>query len=90
MMPGPILMLTEVVLPFAGVGFAVAASIFALRRVPLEFYENGPDDPEFRILSNRVAIYKLAEPNKRAALCALIAALFGAIGPIWVLIQRIL
>jgi hypothetical protein len=86
-------MLKDVVLPLIGVAFAIAASCYSLRRIPLPSvdYWAGPsigDAPELHILTNRVAINKLGEPNKIAGWCAILAAIFGAVAPLWALVQH--
>jgi hypothetical protein len=85
--------LREAVLPLISVAFAIVASCYSLRRTPLPSvdYWTGPsigDAPELHILTNRVAIDKLGEPNKIAGWCAIAAAIFGAIVPLWTLFQH--
>jgi hypothetical protein len=92
---GVLNMLKDVVLPLISVAFAIGAGWYSLRRIPLPSvdYETGPsigDAPEFHILTNRVAIDTLGQPNKTAGWLAISAAIFGAMTPLWLLIQRLL
>jgi hypothetical protein len=88
------MMLTDIVFPLISVAFAVAASFYSLRRSCLPFIDqpSGPsivDTPELHILTHQVAIDKLGEPNKIAGWCAIVAAIFSAITPIWILVHRL-
>ncbi|MGB6537274.1 MAG: hypothetical protein WBF58_15065 [Xanthobacteraceae bacterium] len=82
--------LRDFALPLLSAAFAVVSSCYSLRRTPLASvdYETGPsigDAPELHILTNRVAIYQLGEPNKIAGYCSIIAAAVASGVPILVL-----